>query len=310
MELYDVLVVGGGIAGMTCAIYALRNNKKTLILEKESFGGQIANSPKVENFPTIKSISGLELSDKVFEQISDLGVDFELDKVVSIEKENDIFIVSGEYGSYRSKTVVIASGLKHKTLSLPDEEDYIGKGVSYCAVCDGPFYKGEEVVLIGDGNTALQYALLLSSYCKKVKVCTLFDRFFGDESHVSALKKKENVEVITDVSAKELVTDGKKVNGVLFEDRLTKTTKIIPCDGVFVAIGQVPENQAYQNLVDLDKYGYIVSDEKCLTKTDGLFVAGDCRTKSVRQLTTASSDGAIAGLNACNYILKNSDLWK
>lgn len=295
---------------MTSALYSLRNNKKTLIIEKESFGGQIANSPKVENFPTIKSISGLELSDKIFDQINELGVSFELDTVVSIKKENDIFTVIGEYGEYYSKTVVIASGLKHKKLYLPDEDDYVGKGVSYCAVCDGPFYKDEEVVLIGDGNTALQYALLLSSYCKKVKVCTLFDRFFGDESHVSALKKKSNVEVITDVSAKELVLDGKKVVGVLFEDRLNKTTKVVSCDGVFVAIGQVPENQAFASLVDLDKYGYIVSDEKCLTKTDGLFVAGDCRTKSVRQLTTASSDGAVAGLNACNYILKNSDLWK
>ena len=310
MELYDVIIVGGGIAGMTSALYSLRNNKKTLIIEKESFGGQIANSPKVENYPTIPSISGLELSDKVFSQISELGVSFELDTVVDIKKENDVFTVSGEYGEYISKTVVIACGLKHKTLSIPNEEYYVGKGVSYCAVCDGPFYKDEEVVLIGDGNTALQYALLLSSYCKKVKVCTLFDRFFGDESHVTALMKKDNVEVIKNVAAKEFVVDGKKVTGVLFEKRLDGTTFVMPCDGVFVAIGQIPNNEVFASLVDLDKYGYVVSDETCSTKTEGLFVAGDCRTKSIRQLTTAASDGAIASLNACNYILKNSDLWK
>ncbi len=303
--LYDIIIIGGGMAGMTAALYAKRNNKSVLIIEKESFGGQIANSPRVENFPTIQSISGLDLSDKMFTQITEYGVEFELDKVVDIKKENGIFTVKTEYAEFTSKTVIIASGVKHKTLRLPGEEDLVGKGISYCAVCDGPFYKNEEVVLVGDGNTALQYALLLSEYCSKVKVCTLFDKFFGDENHVIALKKKQNVEIIHNVATVGFETDNGVLSGVIFEQRNDNQRITIPVKGLFIAIGQIPDNGAFSSLVELDKFGYIVSDENCLTKTEGLFVAGDCRTKKVRQLTTAASDGAIAALNACNYILKN-----
>lgn len=304
--LYDVIIVGGGMAGMTAGLYAKRNNKSVLIIEKESFGGQIANSPRVENFPTIQSISGLDLSDKMFSQITEYGVDFELDKVVEVKKENGIFTVKTEYAKFTSKTVIIAGGVKHKTLRLEGEEELVGKGISYCAVCDGPFYKGEEVVLVGDGNTALQYALLLSEYCSKVKVCTWFDKFFGDENHVIALRKKENVEVIHNVATTGFETKDGYLSGVIFENRENGESVTIPAKGLFVAIGQIPDNGVFAPLVDLDKFGYIVSDENCLTKTDGLFVAGDCRTKKVRQLTTAASDGAISALNACNYILKNS----
>ncbi len=310
MDLYDLIVIGGGMAGMTSALYALRNNKRVLMIEKESFGGQIANSPKVENFPSIPSISGLELSDKMFNQISEHGVEFELDTIVNISKENDIFHLDGEYGKYSAKSVIIASGLKHRKLNLPGEDEYIGSGVSYCAVCDGPFYKGEDVVLIGDGNTALQYALLLSLYCRKVTVCTMFDRFFGDEGHITALRKCDNVEVIHNVVSKEFITDGDKLAGVLFECREDKAIIKILCDGVFVAIGQVPDNGAFSSLADLDKAGYFISDESCTTKTAGLFVAGDCRTKNIRQLTTAVCDGAVSALNACNYLINNQDLWK
>lgn len=304
--LYDIIIVGGGMAGMTAALYAKRNNKSVLIIEKESFGGQIANSPRVENFPTIQSISGLDLSDKMFSQINEYGVDFELDKVTEVKKEKGIFVVKTEYGEFTSKTLIIASGVKHKTLRLPMEEELVGKGISYCAVCDGPFYKGQEVVLVGDGNTALQYALLLSEYCSKVKVCTLFDKFFGDENHVLALRKKANVEIIHDVATVGFETSNGVLSGVVFENMKTKERQTMPANGLFVAIGQIPDNGAFAELVDLDKFGYIIADENCITKTEGLFVAGDCRTKKVRQLTTAASDGAIAALNACNYILKNS----
>lgn len=291
---------------MTAALYSKRNNKSVLIIEKESFGGQIANSPRVENFPTIQTISGLELSDKVFSQITEYGVDFELDRVVGIQKMDGLFKVKTEYAEFSSKTIIIASGVKHRTLGLPLEEELVGKGVSYCAVCDGPFFKGEEVVLVGDGNTALQYALLLSEYCLKVKVCTLFDKFFGDENHVIALKKKTNVEVIHNVETTGFETSEGNLSGVVFKNRENGETLTINAKGLFVAIGQIPDNDVFAPLVDLDKSGYIISDENCLTKTEGLFVAGDCRTKKVRQLTTASSDGAISALNACNYILKNS----
>lgn len=304
--LYDIIIIGGGMAGMTAALYAKRNNKSVLIIEKESFGGQIANSPRVENFPTIQSISGLDLSDKMFTQITEYGVDFELDRVVDVQKENGIFTVKTEYGEFTSKTVIIASGVKHRTLRLPLEEELVGKGISYCAVCDGPFYKGEEVILVGDGNTALQYALLLSEYCSKVKVCTLFDKFFGDENHVISLKKKSNVEIIHNLATVGFEIKDGVLSGVVFENTQNKEQTTISAKGLFVAIGQIPDNGAFASLVELDKFGYIVSDENCLTKTDGLFVAGDCRTKKVRQLTTAASDGAISALNACNYILKNS----
>lgn len=301
--MVDVLIVGGGMAGMTSALYARRNNKSVLIIEKEAFGGQIAQSPKVENFPTIPSISGLELSEKLFSQISDQGVDFEVDEVKSISKKDGIFTLTCEYGTYSGKSVIIACGVKHKTLSIEGIDKFLGKGVHYCAVCDGPFYKDKEVVLVGDGNTALQYALLLSDYCSKVTVCTMFDRFFGDQNHVLALNKRDNVEVIHDIVS--VGVEGEEcLTAVEFKHMKSGESIVIPTNALFVAIGQVPDNTPFASLCDLDKKGYIISDEGCRTKTDGLFVAGDCRTKSIRQLTTAASDGAVSALSAVDYLSK------
>ena len=177
--MYDIIVIGGGAAGMTAALYSLRSGKSVLLLEKETIGGQIANSPRVENFPSIKEIAGNEFSDNLFDQILSLGAEFELDNVTGIEKVNNTFVVKAEYNTYESKAIILATGLKHRKINIPNEDELIGKGVSYCAVCDGAFYKDEDVCLVGDGNTALQYALLLSNYCKKVYLCTLFDKFFG-----------------------------------------------------------------------------------------------------------------------------------
>ncbi|MFA7032743.1 MAG: FAD-dependent oxidoreductase, partial [Bacilli bacterium] len=178
--IYDILIIGGGPAGMSAALYALRSGKTVLILEKENFGGQIANSPRVENWPSTKEIAGLEFSDHLFNQITDLGADFELEDVQSIEKQTNMFVIKTNYQTHQSRTVIIASGVTHRQMNLPHEEQLIGKGVSFCAVCDGPFYKGQEVYLVGDANTALQYALLLANYCPKVHMFTLFDRLFGD----------------------------------------------------------------------------------------------------------------------------------
>ena len=191
--MVDIIIVGGGPSGMSAALYALRSNKSVLILEKENFGGQIANSPRVENYPSIKEISGLDLSDKMFEQITDLGAQFELEDVLKIEKKADKFVVTTNYRTYESKAVILANGVKHRLMNLPNEENLIGNGVSFCAVCDGPMYKGKEVYLIGDANTALQYALLLSNYCTKVHMFTLFDRFFGDQILIDRLLSKENI---------------------------------------------------------------------------------------------------------------------
>ena len=301
--MIDIIVIGGGAAGMTAALYAKRSGKTVKIFEKESFGGQIASSPKVENFPSIKEISGLELSNNMFEQIMELGVEFECEDVLEIKQENDCFTVITDYNTYLAKSVIIAAGVKHRTINIPHEEELIGKGVSYCAVCDGAFYKGKDVAVIGDANTALQYTLMLSDICNKVYLCMLFDKFFADQTLVDRLKEKENIIVTKEISLKEFLYK-EELTGLKFENTKTSKEVIFNVDACFIAIGQVPNNERYKNLVDLDDKGYILSTDTT-TKTPGIYVAGDCRTKQVRQLTTAVGDGAVAAMNAVNYINNN-----
>ena len=300
--MYDIIIIGAGAAGMTSALYALRNGKKVLVLEGESLGGQIATSPRLENFPSIKEISGEAFADNLYEQIDALGAEVEIEKAVRIEKkaEGD-FLVHTEYGQYEGRSVIIAAGVKHKHLKTRHwREDLVGKGVYYCAVCDGPFYKGQEVALVGDANTALQYALLLSGYCKKVYMYTLFDKFFGDANLVKAVRAKENIEVRPDTSVVDFIGE-EELKAIEYTDKDGNLCRQeIPA--VFVAIGQVPDNGAFANVADLDEAGYIVADESCKTRTPGVFVAGDCRTKAVRQVSTAVSDGAIAATNASLYL--------
>lgn len=298
----DIIIIGGGAAGMTAALYALRNGKSVTVFEKETIGGQIASSPRVENFPTHKKISGLDLSDMLYEQISDLGAEFELATVTEVTKEAEgKFKVTTDDGVYYAKAVIVAAGVKHKHINLPGEEELTGKGVSYCAVCDGAFFSGEDVALIGDGNTALQYGILLSEYCKKVYVCTWFDKFFGDEALVKVLKKLPNVEIIPNVCLTAFNgTD--ELEGLTFTRREEQTTFDLAVKGCFIAIGQIPDNAPYSALADLDRNGYIIADETGTTKTSGFYAAGDCRTKKVRQLTTAVADGANCAMNACSYI--------
>ena len=300
--MYDIIIIGAGAAGMTSALYALRNGKKVLVLEGESLGGQIATSPRLENFPSIKEISGEAFADNLYEQIDALGAEVEIEKAVRIEKkaEGD-FLVHTEYGQYEGRSVIIAAGVKHKHLKTRHgREDLVGKGVYYCAVCDGPFYKGQEVALVGDANTALQYALLLSGYCKKVYMYTLFDKFFGDANLVKAVRAKENIEVRPDTSVVDFIGEN-ELKAIEYTDKDGNLCRQeIPA--VFVAIGQVPDNGAFANVADLDEAGYIVADESCKTRTPGVFVAGDCRTKAVRQVSTAVSDGAIAATNASLYL--------
>ena len=301
----DIVIIGAGTAGMTAALYALRAGKTVTLLEPESIGGQIASSPRVENFPTIKSLSGAELSDRLFTQITDMGAEIEMERATEIIKHEDgTFTVKTDGDDRDCKAVIIASGVKHKTVNVPKEEELLGNGVSYCAVCDGAFYEGEEVALVGDANTALQYSILLSGYCKKVYVCTWMDRFFGDKAHVDVLLKRDNVEWIKNVNLVEFEGED-ELTACIFEQRDKNNERMrLPVKACFVAIGQVPDNKAFESVVDLDKIGYIVADETCRTRTDGVFVAGDCRTKAVRQLTTAVSDGATSAIGACAYIDK------
>ena len=300
--MYDVIVIGAGAAGMTSALYALRNSKTVLVLESESLGGQIANSPRLENYPSIKMISGEEFADNLYNQITDHGADLEIEKVIGIEKLGEgNFKVTTEYNEYFGKSVIIAAGVKHKHLrTKSDREDLVGKGVYYCAICDGAFYKGQEVDVIGDANTALQYSLLLASYCKKVYIYTLFDKFFGDKSLVKALMSKENIEWRPNTAVTDFIGD-KELTAFEYKDKDGNIcTHEIPA--VFVAIGQIPDNKAFTNVVDIDNLGYIIADETCKTKTEGVYVAGDCRTKNVRQVVTAVADGGVAATNACLYI--------
>lgn len=289
--MFDIIIIGGGPSGMTAALYALRAGKTVLILERENFGGQIAESPRLENYPSIKEISGLDWTSNLYEQISDLGADFELEDVLKIEKDGKLFKVTTNYATHMSKTVLIANGVKHREVGLPNEKRFIGRGISYCAVCDGAFYKGQEVYLIGDANTALQYALLLSNYCSKVNVITLFDRFFADSILVDRLSARENIEVRHNLNL--VAIEGKdELEEITFEDTSTKERVSFKTNALFVAIGQIPDNERFSNLVDLEK-GFILTNEKMETKTSGLFAIGDTRKKDVRQLLTACSDAVI-----------------
>ena len=298
---YDVIVIGAGAAGMTAALYALRGGKRVLVLEKETFGGQIAFSPKVQNFPSIKEIAGAEFAENLFTQITDLGADFELETVASVSKEGDVFTVTTDYRSYTSLAVVIAAGVKHRHLGIEKEKDFLGNGVYYCALCDGALYAGREVTLVGDGNTALQYALMLSDICSKVTVVTMFDRFFGEPALEKALRARANVEIIPDYIAEDFVGDN-EFEGVIFKETKGDKRFTLKTPALFVAIGQVPDNAVFANLADLDKQGFIIAHEDTKTRTEGLYAAGDCRTKDVRQLTTAVADGACAATQAMNLI--------
>ena len=301
--VYDIVIVGGGPAGLTAAIYGLRAGKTVLVIEKNGFGGQIAYSPKVENIPGTKVISGAEFADHLTDQTMALGADMELEKVIRVEKTDDGFTVHTEEGSaFYGKTVILAVGVKHRTLGLPGEEDLIGNGISFCAVCDGAFYAGQEVAMIGGGNSALQEALLLSEVCKKVTVVQNLAGFTGEKKLADALMQKENVTAyFNTVVAGYETTDG-ALTGLKLHNDQTGEEFGISVDGAFLAVGLMPENDPFAEHADLNNWGYFDSAEDCRTKTEGLFVAGDCRSKYIRQVVTASADGAIAAMAACRYL--------
>ncbi|MCR5300292.1 MAG: NAD(P)/FAD-dependent oxidoreductase [Erysipelotrichaceae bacterium] len=300
--VYDVIVVGGGAAGMTAALYALRNGKTVMILEKEGFGGQITHSPKVENFPGTLSMSGNEFADKLFDQILAQGAEFEIDDVVSVEDGEVKTVRTADGNVYEGLTVVLATGVKHRVLGVEGEEELIGEGISFCAVCDGDFYADKTVCVIGGGNSALQEAILLAEKCKKVIMLQDLPMFTGEERLQQTLFRRENVEAYTDQKITGFQTANGRLTGVRTMDKKTGSETVYFCDGVFEAIGLIPKNDAFKELVDLNDWGYFDTDERCMTKTPGIYVAGDCRQKTVRQLTTAVADGSSAALAACRYI--------
>lgn len=299
--MYDIVIIGAGPAGLTAAVYARRAEKSVLVVEKETFGGQITHSPKVENYPGTLRMSGNEFAEKLVEQALALGAEIELDEITSIEAGEKIKKVIGKNAVYEAKSVIIASGSKHRALGAENEERFVGAGVSYCAVCDGAFYKDREVAVIGGGNTALQEAVMLSELCKKVTLVQNLAFFTGEKKLLDLLEKKENVEFITN-SVVSAIDGDDLLSSIRIINTETKEEKTLFVDGIFVAIGQEPENEPFRAVSILDDYGYIISGEECESGTEGIFVAGDCRTKRVRQIATAVADGAVAAVNACKFV--------
>jgi len=300
--MYDIIVIGAGPAGLTAAIYARRAEKSVLILEKSTFGGQITHSPLVENYPGFPTASGNEIAEKMVEQALAQGAEIELDAATGIEGSAGQFTVIGENGTYQGKTVIIATGSRHRMLGLPHEEELTGEGISYCAVCDGAFYKGKTVAVIGGGNSALQEAISLSNGCKKVYVVQNLDFLTGEEKLAQELGKRDNVEVILSTVVKELVGE-KALEAIVLKNEETGAESSLTLDGIFVAIGQMADNEDFAESVALNENGYIIAGEDCLPQSgSGIFAAGDCRTKAIRQVTTATADGAVAALAACRFL--------
>ncbi len=298
--MYDIIIVGAGPAGLTAAIYARRAGKTVLVLEKDTFGGQVTFSPKLENYPGFQEISGNELAQRMLEQALSLGADIDMDTVVDV-LDGETKTVVGESGRYETRSVIIAAGAKHRRLQLPNEEVLIGNGISFCAVCDGAFYQGQHVAVIGGGNTALQEIALLSEVCKRVTVVQNLAFLTGEEKMIRLLESRKNIDYLynTVVTAYEGTDSLTAVN--LLNTETNKASRLA-VDGIFLAIGTAPDNGAFASVTDLNEWGYIQADESGMTKTPGIFVAGDCRTKAYRQVATAIADGASAALNACRYL--------
>jgi len=300
-KIYDVIIVGGGPAGLTAATYTLRAGKTALVVERGAFGGQMTFSPKIENFPGVISASGNELADKMVEQVMNLGGEFEFGEVTGIVDNGDTKTVVSDSGEFVGKAVVIANGVKHRMLGIDGEEELVGNGISFCAVCDGAFYAGKTVAVIGGGNSALQEAILLSEGCKKVTVVQNLSVLTGEGRLADILYAKENVEIVCDTVVDSFIVDG-ELKGIKIKNTVSGEVSDLLCDGVFVAVGLIPENAAFDGITELDGRGYFASGEDCRTKTAGVFVAGDCRAKAIRQVTTAAADGSVAALAACRYI--------
>lgn len=301
--MYDIIIIGAGPAGLTAALYARRADKKVLVIEKETFGGQITHSPKIENYPGFTVMSGNEFADKLIEQVMYQGAEIELDTVTAVKGEAGNFTVECERGSFEAKSVIIATGSHHRQLGLEKENKFTGEGVSYCAVCDGAFYKDKDVAVIGGGNSALQEAILLSKTSKTVTVVQNLPFLTGEIKLREEIENTANIKVIlSSVVLKILGED--KFEGIRIKNTETEEESDIIVDSIFVAIGQQPENEPFKDVVNLNDYGYIISDESCIPETDkkGIFTAGDCRTKKIRQIATAVSDGATAALEACNFV--------
>ena len=298
--MYDIVIIGAGTAGMTAAIYARRASKSVLVLEAGAYGGQIINTPDIENYPVEAHISGFDFATRLYEQTVALGAEFAFEKAEKIELDGNIKTVVTPYNRYEAKAVIIATGSSNRKLGLDREDELIGRGVSYCATCDGSFFRGKKVAVAGGGNTALEDALYLSDIAECVYLIHRRNEFRGDVATVQRLKQKPNVVFVLESRVTALIAE-KRLTGI----EVTKndgTVSTLDVNGLFVAVGRIPENREFEELMELDGAGYAASGEDCKTKTPGVFVAGDNRAKEVRQLVTATSDGATAATEAVKYL--------
>lgn len=291
----DIIIIGGGPAGLTAAIYALRRGRSVLLFEKEAYGGQISKSALVENYPGIKAISGFEYSMNLYNQAKDFGCEFKKEKVTAVT-DGEIKKVITAKGEYGCRTVIFATGASPRKSGLENEDALIGRGLSYCAHCDGNFFRKRDVAVIGGGSTAVQDALYLSEICNKVYLVHRRNEFRGESTLVDKVKEKENIEIICD-STLEKAEASPLLKSITVKNKNTDEARVIPVSGLFMAIGQVPATNEFSDILPLDEYGYVVCDENCKVK-DGIYVCGDCRRKALRQLTTAVSDGSAAGSEA------------
>ena len=295
--VYDILILGGGPAGLTAALYAKRAGVSVLVLEKTIYGGQVINTPTVENYPGIASITGVDLAMALHDQVTGLGVEVRMEEPISCQVDTDPKVVTTSRGSYEAKTVILANGVKRRQLGCPGEERLAGRGVSYCATCDGAFFQGKVTAIVGGGNTALEDALFLANHCTTVHLIHRRDAFRGSAILVQAVEKRENIVLHYDTVVEEIQGEN-KVESLRLKNVQTGEETALAADGVFVAVGLMPDNEAFAGQVELDKAGYIVAGEDCRTSQPGVYAAGDTRTKAVRQIVTAAADGAVAALGA------------
>ena len=287
--MYDIIIIGAGPSGMSAALYALRANKKVLLLEKECFGGQIINASSIENYPALSNVSGYDFATNLYNQIKNLGVILKYEEVLEVTDKKEVIT---RKGTYKGKNIIIATGLKKRKLNLENEDKLLGSGISYCATCDGNFYKNKNVGVVGGGNTALEDALYLSNIASKVYLIHRRDNFRGEKKLISEVKEKNNIELILNSNITKIIGED-KLNSIEITDNRNNISKL-EIEGLFIAIGNIPDNNRFKNIIDLDENGYIIANANLKTKTDNIYVAGDTRVKILRQLVTATADGAIA----------------
>lgn len=305
--MWDIIVIGAGPAGLSAAIYGARAGMNVLVLEEKTYGGQIVNTPEVENYPGIKTISGFNFAKGLCEQAMELGAELKYEKAVKIAGNPMDYTVITNKDRYNCKSVIIATGAKNRKLGLEDEERLTGMGVSYCATCDGRFFANKKVCVVGGGSTALEDALFLAGYCEHVYLIHRRDAFRGEEALIKQIKKKDNITIEYNSNVVKLVGEN-QLEGVVVENKNTQGRTTISVSGLFIAIGHMPDNQYFDDIVELDDYGYVKGLEDCKTNTEGIYIAGDGRTKAVRQLTTATADGAVAALAASQYIMEKCNI--